>query len=88
MSIGGILQQEESETIHRVPILGRIPVLGLLFSKKDKTITTTELIAFITPTVLRTRAEDDEVTRQEHEQMEEVNGHESRGGKDKSGPGK
>ncbi len=88
MIIGGILQQEESESIHRVPTLGHIPVLGLLFSKTGKTITTTELIAFIIPTVLRTRADDDAATRREDEQIEESKRHESRDGENKNGPGK
>jgi len=68
--IGGIMRHEEGEVINRVPILGRIPVLKLLFSKKDKTLTTTELIAFITPTVLRKRADDDAVTSQQSEELE------------------
>jgi len=71
--IGGILRQEEGETFHRVPILGYIPVLNLLFSKKDKVITTTELIAFITPRVLRTRQEDDEATREERRKLQGLN---------------
>jgi general secretion pathway protein D len=61
--IGGILRQDESEIVNRVPVLGHIPLIGLLFRKKDTLRTTTELIAFITPTVLRTREEDDAATR-------------------------
>ncbi|MCK4283467.1 MAG: hypothetical protein KAX44_04050, partial [Candidatus Brocadiae bacterium] len=71
--IGGILRQEETEIIHRVPILGHIPVLSLLFSKKDRGLTTTELIAFITPTVLTTREDDDRVTREEREKLKNLN---------------
>lgn len=68
--IGGILRQEEAEIIHRVPILGHIPVLNLLFSKKDTSHTTTELIAFITPIVLTSRADDDRATQEERDSLQ------------------
>ncbi len=51
--IGGILRESESKGVRRVPILGRIPILNLAFRKKDSKTEVTELIAFITPTVLR-----------------------------------
>jgi general secretion pathway protein D len=70
--IGGILTTEQSEIVHRVPILGHIPILSLLFSKRDKVLNTRELIAFITPTVLRTRAEDDAATGGERASMPEA----------------
>ncbi len=66
--IGGILRQEEGEIFHKMPI----PVLDLIFRKRDKTLTTTELIAFITPTVLRTRAEADLATEQAREKLSEL----------------
>ena len=68
--IGGILSTEESEIVHRVPILGHIPILKLLFSKRDKVVTTRELIAFITPTVLTTREEEDAATERERAGLE------------------
>jgi len=57
MVISGIMRQEEFEIIRKVPILGDIPLLNLIFKKKDKTESTTELIAFITPKVLATPEE-------------------------------
>jgi len=65
MVIGGILTEDESEVIHKVPLLGDIPLLGALFKKTDTEVTTRELIAFITPTVLRERREDEEVTQEQ-----------------------
>lgn len=70
MVLGGILRQEKGETIHRVPILGHIPLLNLLFRKKDKIVTTTELIAFITPIVLSDRAAADRATEQQRGTLE------------------
>jgi type II secretion system protein D len=61
--IGGILRQSESEAVRRVPLLGHVPVANLAFRKKDSKFETTELIAFITPTVLRSAEEDAAATR-------------------------
>jgi general secretion pathway protein D len=51
--IGGIMRESESDAVRAVPILGKIPVANLIFRKKDKKHEITELIAFITPTILR-----------------------------------
>jgi general secretion pathway protein D len=56
--LGGILRQNDYETVRRVPVLGQIPIIDGLFKKTDKGTETVELIAFITPIVLMT-AEDD-----------------------------
>ena len=62
MVVGGIIRNTESGAVRRVPILGHIPVLNFAFRKKDKRRETTELITFITPTVLRSGAEADKRT--------------------------
>ncbi len=51
--IGGILRESDAKGVRRVPLIGRLPILSLAFSKKDRKTEVTELIAFITPTVLR-----------------------------------
>ena len=50
--LGGLLQSTEKETTYKVPLLGQIPVLGWLFTSKQKSKSTTDLVIFITPTVL------------------------------------
>jgi len=50
--ISGILRSEDSDIVRKVPILGDIPVLRLLFKSKERTKTTTELLVFITPIVV------------------------------------
>lgn len=50
--LGGLLQSTEKETVTKVPVLGQIPVLGWLFTSKQKTKSTTDLVIFLTPTVL------------------------------------
>lgn len=51
--LGGVFQDESSETITKTPLLGDLPVLGNLFRKKENTGTKTELLIFITPKLIR-----------------------------------
>ncbi len=57
--LSGILRDEESEITRKVPFLGDIPLLGELFTSRDKETTRTELLAFITPTVVSNPSEND-----------------------------
>ena len=50
--IGGLRQQEMTEAVIKVPILGDIPIIGLLFKKTQKATRNSVLTLFITPHVL------------------------------------
>jgi len=50
--LGGLLQSNEKESVRKVPILGQIPIIGWFFTSKTKSKTTTDLVIFLTPTVL------------------------------------
>ena len=57
--IGGLLQEKETQKVSRVPILGRIPLLGgLLFSSKEERVEQTELIVIIQPKVIKSSTSD------------------------------
>lgn len=47
--IGGLMQIEKTKNIKRVPILGYIPLIGLLFQSRVESETTTEMVIFILP---------------------------------------
>ncbi len=49
--LGGLIQQTESRTIDKVPILGQIPILGRLFQNRSNEEGRTELMIYITPYV-------------------------------------
>lgn len=51
--LGGIMETEYRETETKVPWLGDIPGLGILFKNKTKTNNKDELLIFITPRILR-----------------------------------
>jgi type II secretory pathway component GspD/PulD (secretin) len=72
--LGGIMRQQEVEHIRRVPILGHLPVLDLIFAKKDKLNEVTELVAFITPKVLRNVKDDWDATSEAGRKLEGVEG--------------
>ena len=63
--IGGLIKDDESRAISKIPILGDIPLLGVLFRKERIVNEKTELLIFLTPHVIVTPEEADEVTSQQ-----------------------
>ena len=47
--MGGLRRRDVADTVEKIPLLGDIPLFGWLFRSKDKTVTETELVLFITP---------------------------------------
>ncbi|WP_233840763.1 type II secretion system secretin GspD [Dyella sp. 2HG41-7] len=50
--LGGLIQQNDSQGDARVPLIGRVPLLGHLFGTTSRSHDRTELIVLITPTVI------------------------------------
>jgi type IV pilus assembly protein PilQ len=50
--IGGIFEQDETEGVDKVPVLGDVPVLGNLFKTRNTSTSKTETLIFITPVIL------------------------------------
>ncbi|UCD51145.1 MAG: hypothetical protein JSW27_00660, partial [Phycisphaerales bacterium] len=57
--IGGLVKDELSENVEKVPLAGDVPVIGSLFRRTVKQKTKTELLIFLTPHVA---TEDEELT--------------------------
>jgi type IV pilus assembly protein PilQ len=55
--LGGIMETERRDTVNKVPYLGDIPGLGVLFRSKQKTDNKDELLIFVTPKILREGAD-------------------------------
>lgn len=51
--VGGLNSRNLLETLHSVPLLGRIPILKYLFSSRTTTNRNTTLFVFIRPVILR-----------------------------------
>lgn len=54
--IGGLIQDKISDTSRRIPLLGGIPVVGVPFRGTIKGTQKTELVIFLTPTILSENA--------------------------------
>ena len=50
--LGGIYETERRETINKVPFLGDIPAIGVLFRSKQMQHDKSELLIFVTPRIL------------------------------------
>lgn len=61
--LGGLIQDRLDKTEEGVPKLSRVPVLGGLFSQKTSQAVRTELVVLITPRVVRTSSEIENLTR-------------------------
>jgi type IV pilus assembly protein PilQ len=50
--IGGIIVTQQQTQINEVPIVGSLPVIGYLFRRTSTTVTSQELLFFITPRII------------------------------------
>lgn len=59
--ISGIMRNEDSEVVRKIPLLGDIPLLGWLFRSRERGVSTTEQLIFITPVIVENGAEADAI---------------------------
>jgi type II secretory pathway component GspD/PulD (secretin) len=50
--LGGLLESKETKLVRKVPLLGYIPVIGWLFTSVSSDRTNTDLVIFLTPTII------------------------------------
>jgi len=55
--LGGMIRNQITSTVNKVPVLGDLPLLGNLFRSTNNDHQKTELLVFLTPTVVRDPAE-------------------------------
>jgi general secretion pathway protein D len=55
--IGGLMRDQVTTTRKKIPILGDIPVVGMLFRTTDKTKQKRNLLLFLTPYIIRSPAD-------------------------------
>jgi type II secretory pathway component GspD/PulD (secretin) len=51
--IGGVVNSRDANTVRKVPILGDMPLIGWLFKQKETSEDSSELVVFVTPSILR-----------------------------------
>jgi type II secretory pathway component GspD/PulD (secretin) len=52
-TIGGLAIQQENTTYKKVPLLGDIPLLGMLFRYEERSVKDNQIVIFITPRILK-----------------------------------
>jgi general secretion pathway protein D len=67
--IGGLIRDSLDDSVSKVPILGDIPLIGLLFSNTTKRTIKRELMIFLTPYVAYTAMELEEITQLEKSRL-------------------
>lgn len=70
--IGGIIETRDTLNITKVPLIGDVPVLGNLFRSRAKVKDKTELLVLITPHVINSADEADELTKKFGERLKAV----------------
>ena len=51
--LGGVIRKDESVNLRKTPLLADIPIIGKLFQSKRTETTSTELLIFVTPRIIR-----------------------------------
>lgn len=71
--IGGLMQDDESETKEKVPLLGDLPLLGALFRRTVIEDEKTELLIFLTPQVAMNIEDLEKISEHERSQSKFLN---------------
>jgi general secretion pathway protein D len=72
--LGGLIQDDVTDTNRRVPVLSSIPIAGNLFKSKTQRQTKTNLVVFIRPTVIANSDDGQTITDQRLDGIWEVGG--------------
>jgi type II secretory pathway component GspD/PulD (secretin) len=70
--LAGIIKAKEGEDDRGIPFLRKIPWIGSLFTKKEKTKVHTELAIFITPTLIESREQVQTVQQGTEQSLEKA----------------
>ena len=70
--ISGIMRQEDTDIVRKVPILGDIPILNFLFRSKERTKINSELLIFITPVVVNNTSENEQMNVPYRERLDRL----------------
>jgi general secretion pathway protein D len=70
--LGGLIQDDVTQSRKKVPFFGSIPGLGFFFRSTSNTRTKTNLLVFLRPTIIRSQDEADDVTERKYRDIWEV----------------
>jgi general secretion pathway protein D len=67
--LGGLIQNNVSETVQQVPFLGSIPILGALFRYRQEIRSRTNLMIFLRPQIIRTADDGYKITTDRYDYL-------------------
>jgi len=70
LALGGLIQDQVSDTRSQMPVLGDIPLIGNAFRQKSSSVAKTELIVLITPHVVRNLNQARDITEEYRSQFD------------------
>jgi general secretion pathway protein D len=68
--IGGLIRDDKTDRVSKVPLLGDIPILGFFFKSRTQTKVKTNLLIFITPRIVTSAEELREIAEREKRDRE------------------
>ncbi|MEJ2098341.1 MAG: type II secretion system secretin GspD [Desulfobacterales bacterium] len=70
--IGGLIDESVTTNESKVPVLGDVPVLGWLFRNRSELNSKTNLYIFLTPRVIKSPAEAQEILKDKKDQIDTI----------------
>ena len=70
--LGGLIQDDINSTNVRVPVLGKIPLLGALFRSTTQDRSKTNLLVFLRPTILQSTENSTQLSLERYQQIWEL----------------
>jgi general secretion pathway protein D len=70
--LGGLISDEETEVVQKVPFLGSLPLVGKLFSSTGKSHNKKNLMIFIHPTILKDEEHSRQITQRRYNFMKDL----------------
>jgi len=68
--IGGLIQEKDEKIVNKVPVLGDIPLLGYLFKQESVSRNKTNLLVFLTPSVVKEPSRLAQITKDKEREFE------------------
>ncbi|MDY6844969.1 MAG: type II secretion system secretin GspD [Thermodesulfobacteriota bacterium] len=72
VAIGGLVRNDKTKGITKIPILGDIPILGWLFKYQNKRREKVNLLVMLTPHIVRNYPDLDNITKKKREDLEKL----------------
>jgi len=82
--LGGLMRDNNSLVVKKIPFLGDIPILGVLFKKTETAIMKTELLVFLTPHVIKNTEDLIEISSDSKRKLEAMQGAQTSHGLEKA----